>query len=93
MGTPLANGVWKKALAKWVLVTTAVIMSNYVDPQVAVLSWVWFRHLLVVIAFTTIFTEAQYFHDWAQSVLYGNGNGNGGGNGKTQTGPQDPNKV
>lgn len=70
----MANGVWKKALKKLVSSICAVLIMNFSDPHGIVWSKEWLLHVLAGVVILAIFTEAQYWKEWADSP---NGNGNG----------------
>lgn len=68
----MANGVWKKALKKLVSSICAVLIMNFSDPHGIVWSKEWLLHVLAGVVILSIFTEAQYWKEWADSP---NGNG------------------
>jgi hypothetical protein len=55
------GGAWKNAVSSF----CAVILSNVIDPQAAVISWRWARHVLVVGIIVVVINEARYWKTWA----------------------------
>lgn len=85
MTNAMANGVWRKALKKLVSSVCVVLIINFSDPKGVVFSKEWLGHVLFAMVVLVVFTEAQYWKDWADSpngddnVHKGNGSSNFGG--------------
>lgn len=76
-GNPLANGIWKQAGKLFISSVCGVLLTNLVDPQVAIFSRGWFLHVVLGSSILALTNEARYFKAWADSI---GGNGNGDGN-------------
>lgn len=44
-----------------------VILANMVDTQNALLSWMWFRHVLIATGVVVLVSEARFWQQWANS--------------------------
>jgi hypothetical protein len=44
-----------------------VILANFVDTPQAVLSWPWFKHILIATGFVVLVSEARFWNQWANS--------------------------
>lgn len=61
--------MWKQAVRTAVSSITAVIVSNMVDNpgNLNVVSWAWWRHVLIAAFAVTLLNEARYFKNWADT--------------------------
>jgi hypothetical protein len=55
------------AIKSGVSAVTGVILANMVDTPQTLFSWLWVRHLLIVIIFVLVATEARFWNQWANS--------------------------
>ena len=55
------------AIKQAVSASSAIVVTNLVDPEKAVFSWPWFRHMLIAMFFYTLLNEARYWKEWADS--------------------------
>lgn len=44
-----------------------VILANLVDVPQAILSWPWFRHVLIATGLVVLVSEARFWQQWANS--------------------------
>jgi hypothetical protein len=59
--------LWQNAIKQAISAGSAVIITNLADPQTAMFSWPWFRHMLIGMFFLTLLNEARYWKQWADS--------------------------
>lgn len=58
---------WRMAIKQFASAFSAVIIANVVDPETAVLTWAWTKHILVAMFFLTLINEARYIGNWAST--------------------------
>jgi hypothetical protein len=61
------SALWLGALKSAVGAACGVILANFVDTPQAVLSWPWFKHILIATGFVVLVTEARFWNQWASS--------------------------
>lgn len=60
--------LWKGALKSAVSSFTGVIIANCVDVPQTILSWPWFRHIIIAAFFVVMVSEARFWNQWANSL-------------------------
>jgi hypothetical protein len=66
--TPAQHTLMVGALKSGVSAATGVILTNFVDVPQPLLSWPWFRHVLIGMAFVVLVSEARFWQQWANSA-------------------------
>jgi len=70
MTNGFANGAGKQAFYTLVSTVAGVVLANMVDsPAPAVISWAWWKHVLIAIGFVAVVNEARYWKNWADKKL------------------------
>lgn len=64
-----SNGMWKPALKTAVSAVSGVIIANLVDQVAgqAIISWSWWKHVLIASGTLVILNEARFWRNWADS--------------------------